>query len=325
MEEGSDNPTIGSTHQPMFNWEVHDSPDSVSVTFAVPDDFDVSTINVALNSSKTAISVTIPDEPPLLCGTLTSQVLDATLEIHEKEAVVKMEKAAPRRWDLVVVAVHPETKTTDPKSAFLLYELHCRLGQVLTEDGTDYLAMLRRSASDGYLNAIAAIAKFGINSESSDLQLQGIEWLKFAAQAYKDPKSMTQLAWYLGSAHGHEEEALEYLRSAVALGHVRAWWVLGMMYSPYSEYFEEFTGKNVAKAIDCFEKAGNDKEVLEELEKLYSRGGDGVPPNPKKAAAVRQALYGESRWSYGWAIGSVIVVGMAVALGVFFARRRAKK
>ena len=321
MFEQNDGAVIGGTHQALFDWTAEDG-DTVLVKFAIPEGFDPGEITVNLNNSKTAITVAIPNEPPLLCGALAGAVSDASLSVESGVAVLALKKVEAAPWELVVVSVHPETKEIDPKSAFLLFEVHSVRNQILTDDGTDYVSLLKASASAGYLKAISVIANLSVQNELPGVQRQGIEWLMLAADKYNDVKSMALIGWYLGNVHGYEDRAIEYLNRAIALGYQRAWWVLGMMYSPYSGFCDEFEKKNAGKAVEFFEKAGTDKEVLEELLKLYERGGDGLKPDSAKVAELKAALGIEESSGVGYAIAATCVAALAITLGVFFSRQR---
>ena len=321
MFEQNDGAVIGGTHQALFDWTAVDG-DTVFVRFTIPEGFDAGQITVNLNEAKTAIAVEIPNEPPLLCGALTGPVVDASLSLENGVAILALKKVESAPWELVVASVHPDTKEIDPKSAYLLFEVHSVRNQILTDDGTDYVSLLKASASAGYLKAISVIANLSVQNELPDVQREGIRWLMLAADEYNDVKSMALLGWYLGNVHGYEDQAIEYLNRAIALGHQRAWWVLGMMYSPYSGFCDDFERKNAGKAVEYFEKAGTDKEVLEELLKLYERGGDGLKPDSAKVAELKAALGIEESSGLGYAIAATCVAALAITLGVFFSRQR---
>ena len=152
---------------------------------------------------------------------------------------------------------------------------------------------------------------FGRGSLIPPEKKTGVEWKRIGADlGYPEwqYKYAVDLFYDNGSLK-EQEDACQYARKAAEAGHLYAWEVLGD-----ALYEGEIVPKDMKKALDCFEKAGDGENSAYAKSRagwIYFQGLDGVPQDYARAVQLMTEAYKLSDGRYG-----VETLGVCYLLGL---------
>ena len=69
----------------VFQWDLFIAGPHIVITINIPEGFDVQLVSANLNTSKNAISVRYPSQPPIIEGLLFVEVNDIEMKINNDE------------------------------------------------------------------------------------------------------------------------------------------------------------------------------------------------------------------------------------------------
>jgi hypothetical protein len=256
----------------------------VDVIFHFSPTFNPDSINLELTSGKDAISMTIPDAPPLVHGMLAAPLQRLSgRSVSGTSLTFTFKKARPADWPFLITGPHPQTGRLDPQSGFVMFQ------SSMQQDGWNEASQhwLEMSGSAGYCPAL--LAGWDLFQRSQETAPKAIEWLRIAATAYDNPEACFLLGMVLMSNQNCVAVAFDFLQRAANAGIVHAWARLAQLLSPLSDY--EFEAKDAEQAVALLEnvrrRTPNDPVMCYELSKLYFNGV-GVEKNEALARELDQ-------------------------------------
>jgi hypothetical protein len=319
--------------QGAYDWSFSQTDTSVTVSFTFPATFNLSCVRADLNASKSAISVVVPNSPPLLHGRLVEPVAGVICASDNPTHTVRvtLAKSLPEPWPLVVSTGHPNAQTIDAKSAFLIWSALMASQQAeLVPTAMDYL---RLSADVGFVPALTTFARLCLGHKTA--HAHGIEMLNIAANRYHDVASTAQLAYFLVLDGNRDGFAI--LEQAAEAGSPDAHFFLGKLLSPVcTEQWSPKNGPQAMKHLQMSTDIRGNYLASCEIARLLWAGCDGIPQDRQRAKALySQAqelahgaelppLEGESRVTTWLVPGAALAAVAAFGLALFFHLRRRK-
>ena len=263
--------------QQLYQWEIQDEEPFLNIILTIPEGFDSNLLKFELNPSHTAISVTIPDSPPIFKGKLFEAV--ETMKIEKKDNIIIINFRKPRKglWPFIIEDYFPDTEIIDPQSAFIL-------GTTVVKSPTfQYKALnfLHFSAKSGYVAAMSFLARFMITTNSIK---EGIYLFTLAIQYYNSVEAMVEMADSVSLIPKFKYLTIPLLKQAINKNYLPAHASLGRVLSPLSQ-IKGFS-KDVKESILHLELAGDNPIALHELAMLYFNGV-GVKKDLKKASDLQ--------------------------------------
>lgn len=268
---------INPNYQSLYNYDVDQDEDQITVILRVPKEFKTNSITVMCENSeslKCGLTISIPNEPPFVCGSLFADVVTETVKtnVETKKSNgknvqffnVTLQKKSKFTWPALIVGKHPITDQIDAMSTYLMYILNAgsdkEEDQKLAQDEISYAVNLGLP--------VAGRVYAGILLEKGE-RSKGIEVLRSVADEYNDPDAMCQIGRIL--CYWKKEtrkEGLSYLKKASKLGKSEVNGLIGQILSPFSEF--EYDYKDPKEAVHflrlAIEEENHDLEVEEEVD-----------------------------------------------------------
>ena len=272
----------------MYQWTFTEDDNSVHINIPLPSlDFDTTRVHVSLTEGGDTVVVEIPDQIPIVEGTLY-----ATAESHSTEnvggtLVVNLKKACPARWDLVIVGPNPTTNKVDPKSAFDLFnaiESSVGPGQYSSTSFIEFAITV------GYPPALLYAFRASLHG-TREARAQGVALLMVAANQYEDPVAMLTLGNEFAMKEETRDDAFDLYARAAKKGAVIGLSLMGQLISPLSDI--PFHHKNAEQAVHLFEavlEKTEDVIAMSELSKLLYNGV-GVTKDVERAKALHEKAH----------------------------------
>ena len=254
----------------MYEYNLNDQERNITIQVTIPEGFDKSNIRVELHKSHAAIRVEAPGILPIIKGELLDTVQSMRHTFRENQLIITINKQEKGLWESFIVGPYPDTEEIDPQSAFAIGITYSHVQSEVMQS-MQYLMM---SSAMGYVPAMCFLAHFYIKvGEKIGTKQAALQLFHEAVETYNSPVAMLAYANYLltdddvpmGKAY-----ALTLLDKAIALDYKPAHYFLGYALSPLSPI--KGIKKNVVKAIEEFEQAGDDANALHELAMLYFNG-----------------------------------------------------
>ena len=264
-------PVINPEIACMYQWHFHEGSDEARISIPLPStDFDTTQVQVSLSEDGNAILIEIPNEVPIVEGTLFGSVKSFSQEATKSELVVKLVKSEPGTWDLAIVGPDPSTNSLDPKSAFDLF------GAVGNSSSTpSSMHWIEYAMSVGYPPALLLGFRASLRGDE-EAQKRGMGFLTVAADTYEDPVALLTLGNHLAMQEETRDEAFDMYGRAAKAGAPLGLSLMGQLLSPLSDI--PFHHKDAWKARSLFETAlehGEDAVAMSELAKLLYNGDGG--------------------------------------------------
>lgn len=261
---------IDPRYQSLYDYDVQQDDDQITAFFKIPKDFDIDIISINCDiteSEKSSLSVTIPNEPPIICGSLFAEVIPESVKTlvesknangkHDTYFNITLQKKSKFIWPALIVGRHPKTNDIDPKSVYLMYIIKAESPK--KEDKRLALDEISYAVDLGLPVAIRVYS--GILFEKDERE-KGIEMLKFAADEYNDPDAMCQLGRiFFYWKKETKKEGLEYLKKASKLGKSEVNGFIGQILSPFSKF--EYDEKDPEEAVHYLQLAVASKKESE--------------------------------------------------------------
>ena len=254
--------------QELYNWEFKDEEDEVEIVVSFPQTFNTKALKAQLNGDRTAISITIDGQPPVVMGKLFQPVTDMTRSIQSGNITFTLTKAAPEAWPVLITDAHPDTSDIDPQSMTFIGELKLRMG---TEESVQQgQALLQRACDLGYPPALLFMHTLFSNTE--ELQEASLMLLQHAALVYHYPAAMTKLGIIMLGV-GKTAEGEQMLLAAAEAGLPLAMSYLGQLYSPLTEAPFPKDAEKAVKLFQAVREVQPDEPIMcYELAKMYYNG-----------------------------------------------------
>ncbi|EAY09926.1 hypothetical protein TVAG_482000 [Trichomonas vaginalis G3] len=275
---------IKTQYKDLYEWKYTDNSNYCTVEFNFPEEFNADCIEYKLNEEKTAIIVTIPQYVPIVCGLLFAKALGIEASINNTTYTFKILKEKNEPWPILIKMIHPEFQMVDPKSAFLIFQ---QLSSVPDDENSHKLAyqFLENSARVGYLYALQVLGGIYLDTESREKE--GMALLKQGADQYNEPLCCFQVGLLYATRYGDVETGIQYLIRSGEGGYGVAYFTLGQIYSPISNF--QYDHKDAKKAMEYFNLVQEEHispALLTEMSQFYEQGL-GVEKDLKKAEELR--------------------------------------
>jgi hypothetical protein len=260
---------IPPEHAQLYEWQFSEEKSTVDVVFRFSPMFNARSIKLELTPEKDAISLTIPDGPPLVHGKLAAAVTKMLSRSTSGTSLTfTFKKARVGMWHVLIAGPHPQTSKADPQSAYVMFQVALSQGG-WNETSQHWLEM---SGSAGYCPAL--LAGFDLFQQSSETAQKAEEWLGMAATVYGNSDARLGLGVLLMHRPDSVQSAFHFLQQAGNAGLLQAWTRLAQLLSPLSDY--AFEAKDAEQAVALLEsvrrKTPNDPLMCHELSKLYFNG-----------------------------------------------------
>jgi hypothetical protein len=251
----------------LYEWSFSQDPTSLHILIRIHGSpIDPTQLQTSLSDSHTAISVTLPEEVPLLEGTLYSQVRSFNVEFDDEHISLIFAKTGT--WPTVISDLHPTTGNADPKSCFELF--FAQKSEFLLEK------VLKTCYTPALIYAFEAAPE------------RSLGLIRIATDVYNDPIAMLSLGKYLATNAETRDAAFQMFGRAVDGGLILGLSCIGQLISPLSDI--PWHHKDPVKAVELFEAVlvkVEDPVAMAELAKLLSQGV-GVPKNVERAAELNR-------------------------------------
>jgi hypothetical protein len=211
----------------VYRWTITSDDHEVEVKIPLPVSLNPKCIESRLSEDHLAISVTIPDAPPVLKGALYARAESLATTTQQDSLILTIVKAEPGQpWPVLIIGPHPETSEVDPGSLYVIWQYL----QVDPETATSDTAIRSLSAS-AYLGFVPAMrVMYNRMSQSDPLEAQQL--LYRASQVYRDAESTLLLAALLSQTEGMAAQAFKMFGVAAGQGALVAKSYLAKYLSP---------------------------------------------------------------------------------------------
>lgn len=266
----------------MYEYKIDDEEDRLLMEFKIPDEVDPKAITATLNPQHNAICVEIPGKLPFIKGKLLDTVERLYTQVIDKHFVVILQKRTRGIWEVIIEDYYPGTEEMDPQSLLLLGIIP---SQIQEEVIKSYGYMLK-SAQHNFVPAMCHLASFIQRTDMGYMaDFEAERLLTTAAHDYKSPMAMVNLADFYLRKKDRPAAALKYLHEAIDKGYNMAHLILGLAFSPISDY--KGIRKNAQEAIKELELVEDSADALHHMALIYFNGA-GVKRNLPKANELQQ-------------------------------------
>lgn len=264
--------------QQLYDYEWEFETDEIEITIKIPYSIDSKDIKTELTETNDAITVSIPNEIPIIHGLLYAKIDSIITSISSNLYSITLSLSDCQKWPILIRDYFPNTNEIDPKSAYDLY---------VQKKESDYLL---KSVKQGFVPAL--IETFSINYKSG-LTREAKEVISLAADHYHDPIAQFEYGLLLLQEERTLENAYLNFSKAADQGLIPALVYKAVMLSPLSDI--NYHNKDAKQSVRDFEFIiSKSKEpsalAFYELAKLYLTG-TGVAKDTAKA----QRLYLEAK------------------------------
>lgn len=264
---------VGETIQPdlqiLYNWETKDAEDEIEIIITVPPTFNTKSLRAELNSDRTAVAITIPDQPPVLMGKLVAQVSLMSQTNDGSHIIFTFTKEEPKAWPFLISDLHPTTEAIDPQSAFIIAGLLLQTNPEENIEKAQFL--LFESCNAGFIPALRLAAQM-LQSNVQTLPT-AIKILEMGV-GYRDPVACMQLGLLYLRDKETRRQAERLFLLAAELGLIMGLSYVGQLYSPLTDI--EFDEKDAEKAVAIFKQVREvepeEPIMCHELAMLYYNG-----------------------------------------------------
>lgn len=279
---------INPHYQSLYNYNIDQNEDQITITIKVPEGFDTNTISIKCENTdyqKYALTVNIPNELPFICGSLYSEIFPESVKtsIDTKKSKDKNEiyyniafqKRIKLTWPTLITDKHPIRDEIDPMSSYLLFTNQSK--SATEEDKINEQENIIYAVECGLPIATRTYSKLLYENNEKE---KAIDLLKSTVSEYNDLDAMCQLGRFLFFwKEETKKEGLNFLKRASKLGKKEVNGLIGQILSPFSDY--KYENKDPKAAVhylklaletsneDDYEDCANveiDIEIIEEEE-----------------------------------------------------------
>ena len=272
--------------QELYDWDFKNEEDEVEIVVSFPPTFNTKALKAQLNGDRTAISITVDGQPPIVMGKLFEPVTDMTKSIQSDNVTFTLTKATPQPWPILIKDAHPDTTDLDPRSMLMIAQV--MLGQGTNESIEQGQMLLLKGCELGYVPTLMLTHELFAKSEDPQLRDVSVRLLQKAALVYRNPVAMMQLGLIMIGQPETVAEGEQMMLAAAEAGLPIAMSYLGQLYSPLTE--APFP-KDVEKAVKLFQAVRElqpDEPIMcHELAKMYYNGV-GVELNEELAQELQK-------------------------------------
>jgi hypothetical protein len=198
---------------PAYEFEQTDS--DITISLPSPARYSLSDVTVLLSDSPSEVSVSLPDEPPVLCGIIIGPVLRYEISRRGNFARIQFVKSEHKLWPYFISG--PSSRGIDSHSLFLLAITH------------HSWEMLCDSASRGSIQAQVEMARKFLSSDSANHNpSEALAILSAIPESHRTSSMQILLAEAL-VAIGNKEEAKAVLTRAARTFMEDRWEIIEML------------------------------------------------------------------------------------------------
>jgi hypothetical protein len=268
----------------LYQWTVTADEREVKIKLSFPRIFNPDALEASLSDDKTAISIAIPDAPPIVKGTLFAPAESLSLAILDDSVVYTLVKAEPGEWGPLIKDFYPGTADMDPSSLLVLW-YQFQEDRTIANPEAAQMAIIQ-SANFCFVPALRILSQILIQNPATVRQAQ--ELLEMASQTYNDAESTLVLAQILSFTPGRARDAFQAFATAAEQGSLVAKSQMAAYLSPLSH--PDFPDKNVGEAVrllnEVREIEPEDPIACHELAKLLNNGV-GIEKNEERARELQ--------------------------------------
>jgi hypothetical protein len=319
----------------LYQWQLVPGDNEIKIKLSLPDSFDPNSITAALSDDRTALSITIPGEPPIVKGTLFAAAKSLSTAVSDNSLVYTLVKETPKEWGVLIKEFYPGTHEMDPCSLFMLwYQLQ---DDPETKGSEASLFFLSESVRYRFIPAMRVL--YLLLSQRPETAVQAQALLITASRTYQDAESTMLLAALL-SGQGMAREACQMFAMAADQGAIAGKSYVARYLSPVSGL--DYPEKNLELAIRLLNEVRAlqpDEPIACHELALLLYNGVGMERNEEQARALQEIALqtepdtppltrgtAEGSWSImEIAIGAVaaaVVFGGGVSLFRYLNRRK---